>query len=88
MKKYIKSFKLFEDTKKNNLEGTLITQDDIIDTIKNGGTITASVVKDNKLHKPDDIIKPISIDDDGLIVVEIDNDEYYVDLDDVREINF
>ena len=32
----MKWIKLFEDFKKNNEEGTLITQDDIINCIKNG----------------------------------------------------
>jgi hypothetical protein len=78
--------KLFEEFKKNNLEGTLITQDDIINCIKNRGLIYATIVKDFPENDPKEGLNPVDIDEDGLITVEIDNREYYVDLNDVEKI--
>ena len=78
--------KLFEEFKKNNLEGTLITQDDIINCIKNRGLIYATIVKDFPENDPQEGLNPVDIDEDGLITVEIDNREYYVDLNDVEKI--
>jgi hypothetical protein len=42
----VKWVKLFEDFKKNNIEGTLITQDDIIKCIKSRGLIYSTIVHD------------------------------------------
>ena len=78
--------KLFEEFKKNNLEGTLITQDDIINCIKNRGLIYATIVKDFPENDPKEGLNPVDIDEDGLITVEIDNRAYYVDLNDVEKI--
>jgi hypothetical protein len=75
--------KLFEDFKQNNVEGKLITQDDIIKCITDGGVIYATIIKELPDNKPESALRPIDIDKDGLITVEIDNDEYSVDLNDV-----
>jgi len=80
--------KLFEDFKQNNVEGKLITQDDIIKCITDGGVIYATIIKDLPDNKPESALRPIDIDKDGLITVEIDNDEYSVDLNDVEKIEF
>jgi len=80
--------KLFEDFKQNNVEGKLITQDDIIKCITDGGVIYATIIKDLPDNKPESALRPIDIDKDGLITVEIDNDEYSVDLKDVEKIEF
>ena len=74
----MKWIKLFEDFKQNNEEGTLITIDDIINY--------TTIVKEYPDNNPKDPITPVDIDEDGLITVEIDNKEYYVDLDDVEKI--
>lgn len=42
----MKWIKLFEDFKKNNEEGTLITQEDIINCIKKGGLVFSTIVHD------------------------------------------
>jgi len=78
--------KLFEDFKQNNVEGTLITNDDIIKCIKDGGVIYTTIIKDLPDNDPKSALKPIDIDDDGLITVEIDGKEYSVDLTDVEKI--
>jgi hypothetical protein len=84
----MKRIKLFEDFKQNNEEGTLITIDDIINCIKSRGVIYSTIVKEYPDNNPKDPITPVDIDEDGLITVEIDSNEYYVDLNDVEKIEF
>ena len=81
----MKWIKLFEDFKKNNEEGTLITQDDIIKCIKNAGVIFTDIVHDLP-DNPTSGIRPVDIDEDGLITVDIDGNQYTVDLNDVKKI--
>lgn len=57
-----------------------ISVDDIIKVIKEGGYIYAKNVKDYDNHKTEDKIKPIEIDNDGNISVEIDGHIYYTKL--------
>jgi hypothetical protein len=82
----MKWMKLFEDFKKNNEEGTLITQDDIIKCIKSRGLIYSTIVHDFPENKPEEGMTPIDIDEDGLVTVEIDGKQYNVDLNDVEKI--
>ena len=84
----MRRIKLFEDFKQNNEEGTLITIDDIINCIKKRGVIYSTIIKEYPDNDPKDPITPVDIDEDGLITVEIDGNEYYVDLDDVEKIEF
>lgn len=72
--------KCFEDFKQKN-----ITVDDIIKCINSDGFIETEIVKDYP-EKIDDLVRPISIDDDGEITVEIDSKTYLVDLEDVKKI--
>ncbi len=82
----MKWLKLFEDFKKNNEEGTLITIDDIIDCIKKNGLIYATIVQDFPDNDPTKPLKPIDIDKDGLITVEFDNNQYTLKLKNVEKI--
>ena len=84
----MKWMKLFEDFKKNNEEGTLIKQEDIIECIKRGGKIYTTIIHDYPDNDPEKGLIPIDIDEDGLITVEIDNKQYTVDLNDVEKIEF
>lgn len=84
----MKWIKLFEDFKTNNQEGDLITEDDIIKCIKSGGVIYSTIVKDYPDNNPDEPIKPVSIDEDGLITVDIDGNQYSVDIKSVEKIEF
>jgi hypothetical protein len=84
----MKWIKLFEDFKNNNEEGSLITADDIINCIKKRGLIYATIVKEFPDNDPKEGLTPVDIDEDGLITVEIDSNEYYVDLNDVEKIEF
>lgn len=84
----MKWIKLFEDFKQNNEEGNLITIDDIIKCIKEKGVIYATIIKEFPENEPKDPITPVDIDEDGLITVEIEGKEYYVDLENVEKIEF
>lgn len=84
----MKWIKLFEDFKTNNQEGDLITEDDIIKCIKSGGVIYSTIVKDYPDNNPDEPIKPVSIDEDGLITVDIDGNQYSVDVKSVEKVEF
>lgn len=80
--------KRYKDFKQNNQEGGLITIDDIITCIKKGGVIYATIIKDYPNNKPKDPITPVDIDADGLIAVEMDNKEFYIELKDVEKIEY
>ena len=84
----MKWIKLFEDFKKNNEEGTLITQDDIINCIKKRGLIYATIVKDFPDNDPEEGLTPVDIDKDGLVTVEYEGKEYNIDLNDIEKIEF
>ena len=77
----MKWMKFFEDFKVKN-----ITQEDIIKCIKKSGFIYATIVKEFPDNNPKDPLKPVSIDEDGLITVEYDGKEYEVELKDVEKI--
>lgn len=72
--------KCFEDFKQKN-----ITVGDIIKCINSDGFIVTDIVKDyiGEINEP---VRPISVDDDGEISVEIDSQIYSVDLQDVKKI--
>ena len=82
----MKWIKLFEDFKKNNEEGTLITEDDIINCIKKRGLVFATIVHDLPDNDSKQGMRPIDIDKDGLITVEVDGKEYTIDLNDIEKI--
>jgi hypothetical protein len=84
----MKWIKLFEDFKTNNKEGTLLSEEDIIKCIKSGGVIYSSIIKDYPDNNPDEPLNPVSIDEDGLITVEIDGNEYSIDIKNVEKVEF
>lgn len=84
----MKWIKLFEDFKNNNEEGTLITKEDIINVIKHGGVIYATIVKNFPNNDPKEPLKVVDIDEEGLVTVEFDNKEYCVDLKDIESIEY
>ena len=79
----MKWIKLFEDFKVNNF-----TLEDVIKCIKGNGVIYATVVKDLPDNDPKEPLRAVSVDDDGLITVEFDGNEYQVDLNDVEKIEY
>lgn len=74
--------KLFEDFKVNN-----ISEEDIINCIKKGGNLYSNIVK-NLPNVNEDPLRPVSIDEDGLITIEYDGNEYEVNLRDVKKIEY
>lgn len=73
---------IFEDFKQKN-----ITRDDIQKCIDNDGFIETDIVKDLP-DNPSEPIRPVSVDDDGEITVEIDGSYYQVDLENVLKITY
>ena len=84
----MKWVKLFEDFKNNNEEGSLITHQDMIDCIKHGGVIYATIIKNFPNNDPKEQLKAVDIDEDDLVTVEFYNKEYYVDLKNVEKIEY
>jgi hypothetical protein len=84
----MKFIKLFEDFKNNNEEGTLITQADIIKCIKDNGVLYTTIVHDFPDNNPEEPLKPVDVDEDGLVTVEYDGKEYTVDLNDIEKIEY
>ena len=81
----MKSFnyiRCFEDFKQNH-----ITIEDISKCIKGDGFIETDIVKNyaKELTEP---VRPVSVDDDGEITVEIDSQLYSVDIKNVKKITF
>jgi Ca2+-binding EF-hand superfamily protein len=79
----MKWLKLFEDFKDSK-----VSVDDIIECIEKGGSIYAQIVKEYPDNDPENPIKPVNIDEDGSITVEIDGNHYEVELKDVDRIDY
>lgn len=80
--------KIYEDFKKNNQEGSLITTDDVIKCIQASGVIYATIIKEFPDNDPKEPLRPVSIDDDGLVTVEYDGNEYEVSLKNIESIEY
>ena len=80
--------KVYEDFKKNNEEGSLITIEDIIKCIKSGGVIYATTVKEFADNDPKSPLRPVNIDEDGEVTVEFEGKEYEVNLRNIESIEF
>lgn len=94
----MKYLKLFEDFKENNLEGTLITEDDIINCIKSNGVIYVKSIKglkdidkkDLEYKKDKDLgfmVKPISVDKET-VTVSLDNNTFEINLTDIKRVEY
>ena len=71
----MKRIKLFEDFKQKN-----ITLDDVIRCISDGGIIYATIVRDFPNNDSEIPLNPVSVDDDGTVTVELDGNNYEVEL--------
>lgn len=80
--------KYFEDFKQNNEEGSLITLNDIIKCIKGEGVVYATAIKDLPGIKEEEPLRPVSVDEDGLVTIEYDGNEYGIDLHNIKKIEF
>ena len=82
-KSKMKYLKLYD-----NFKQTRISKDDIINCIDNGGVIYTNIVKDYPDNNPNEPIKPLSIDEDGLVTVDINGNDYEVDLSNITRIEY
>ena len=82
----MKLIKLFEDFKQNNEIGDLLSQEDIINCIERDGLIYATIVQEIPDNDPKEPLKPLDIDEDGLVTIEQNNKIGYVKLEDVEKI--
>ena len=79
----MKRIKLYEDFKVNN-----ITSEDIEKCIQDGGVIYSEIVKEFPDNDPKKPLSPVDIGEDGEITINVDGNLYYVDLDDVKRVEF
>jgi hypothetical protein len=80
--------KYLEDFKQNNEEGSLITLNDIIKCIKGEGVVYATAIKDLPGIEEEEPLRPVSVDEDGLVTIEYDGNEYGIDLHNIKKIDF
>ena len=89
--KYLRTYENFKtqsNIKLNNKDGDLIKVDDIINCIKSGGVIYATIIKNLPDNDPKEPLSPVSIDDDGLVTIEYDGSEYEIKLDNIEKVEF
>ena len=79
----MKWLKLYEDFKDSKYK-----IEDIIRCIENDGVIYSTIILDFPDNNPNDPLKPLSVDDDGNITVDVDGNIYEVDLKDVDKIDY
>lgn len=79
----MKYIKLYEDFKDAD-----ITIDDIISVIKNNGYIYVKSIKDLHEFDTDKPFKPVEIDNNGDISLDIDGQIYYTKLNYVYKIDY
>lgn len=84
----MKYIKIFEDFKYNNQTGNNLTLDDIIDCIKNNGIIYSDIIINLPNNNSEIPLIPTSVDGDGLITIKYKNKLHYVNLSDVKKIEF
>lgn len=75
--------RLFEDFKVKN-----ITIEDIVTCIQNGGVIYSTVINNYPENDPELPLTPLSIDDDGTVTVDIDGQNYEVELRNIDKIEW
>ena len=73
----------FEDFKYKNF-----TIQDIIQCVKNNGYIYAKIVNDYPDNDVESPLRALSVDNDGLVTVEIDGGEYEVGIDNIEKIDY
>jgi hypothetical protein len=73
----------FED-----FQGSKYNIDDIIKCITGDGKIYATIIQDFPNNDPEEPLRPISVQDDGKITIDLDENTYEVDIKDVNKIDF
>lgn len=80
----IKKYKTFLE----NLKVKNITKEDIIQCIKSNGKVFATIIKNFPENDPELALRPVSIDDDGLVTVDFEGKEYEVELRNIEKCDF
>lgn len=78
--KYIKMYEAFK--KKN------ITVDDLVQCVNHGGVIYTQIIKNLPDNDPEQPLHTVSVDDDGLVTVEIDGKNYEVEMKNIDKIEY
>lgn len=78
----MKYLKLYEDFKVNN-----ITEDDVIDTIKNDGVLYTKSIKELPDHIDTTPVKPVDING-SIITIDIDGEIYETSLEFVDKVEY
>ena len=78
--KYIKMYEAFK--KKN------ITVDDLVQCVNHGGVIYTQIIKNLPDNNPEQPLHTVSVDDDGLVTVEIDGKNYEVEMKNIDKIEY
>lgn len=71
----------------DQFEYSRFSEDDIISVIKNGDFIYVKNIKNLPDHEEENPVRPLDIDDDGLITIEVDGKDYEVNLKNVIKLN-
>lgn len=80
---YERKIMMFEDFKQKN-----ITLDDVVRCIDNGGVLYATIIENFPDNDPEIPLNPVSVDEDGMVTVEIDSDNYEVHLKNIDKIEW
>ena len=80
----IKKYRTFLE----NLKVKNITKEDIIQCIKSTGKVIATIIKNFPDNVPDEPLRPVSIDEDGLVTVDFEGKEYEVELRNIEKCDF
>jgi hypothetical protein len=70
-----------------NFDYSRFSEDDIINVIKSGDYIFVKNIKNLPDHKEDDPVRPLDIDEDGLISIEVNGRDYEVELKNVIKLS-
>lgn len=77
----MKYLKIFEEYNR-------ITPDQIAKCISSGGVIYAKIINDYPNSDPEEALEPTSVDEDGLVTVNIEGADYEVELDNISKIKY
>ena len=78
--KWLKLFEEFKDSK--------YKIEDVIRCIENDGLIYATIISEYPDNNPKKPMKPLSIDDDGKITVDVDGQIYEIELNHIDKIEY
>lgn len=74
----LKLFREFSNSK--------FSQEDIIGAIRSGKLLKVKNIKNLPTHNEEDLVKPLSVDEDGLITISTDSGDFEVEISNLIEI--